>query len=147
MLSVRTAKLAGRDPFLLYARRLGEIERRNVLHHSGSFDGQTAAQDARTWRDLQLAQADHDRYYHADVAGLSKAGQLRHYALHLAKLAGAAADVATTGSRYDDFVSRRVPDALLFGIKLATVSGQALGDEALNAALAEPPGYSLAPSA
>jgi hypothetical protein len=130
-LAVKIARAAGREPLVLYAERLGAIERRNVLHRESRFDGNAAVREARSWRDLQLAQIEHDRFYHLDVAGLTKADQLRHYALHLAKLAGAAADVLASRTGYEDFVTRRVADMLLFGIKLSTVTGERLGDDAV----------------
>lgn len=113
----------------VYAERLGAIEARNVLAAPGSYDGHHAALQARTWRDLQVVQATHDRYYHPDVAGLSKLEQLRHYALHLAKVVGAFAQPADS----DDLVHRRLPDAILFAIKLSTVMGARLSDASLPA--------------
>jgi hypothetical protein len=124
---------AEKDPVELYAARLTEIEVRNVLSHPDSFDGAAAARAARTWRGLQLVQVRHDREYHPDVIGLSKWEQLHHYALHLVKLAGTTAKVATGDADADAWLSRRVPDMLLFGIKLATVSGQRLLDEPVQA--------------
>ena len=111
----------------LYAERLGAIEARNVLHAPGTFDGHHAALQARTWRDLQVVQSHHDRHYHPDVVGLTKLEQLRHYALHLAKIVGAFAEPADAG----DLVQRRLPDTVLFGIKLWTVMGARLYDESL----------------
>lgn len=111
-----------RPAILAYAERLGAIERRNVLSTPNSFDGRAAALSARTWRDLQLVQAQHDREYHADVTGLAKSEQLRHYALHLAKIVGALAE----GLDGEDLLTRRLPDALIFGLKLSTVMGEAL---------------------
>jgi hypothetical protein len=111
----------------LYAERLGAIEARNVLGHPGAFDGHRAALEARTWRDLQLVQAEHDRHYHPDIIGLAKVEQLRHYALHLAKIVGAFARPAAR----DDLLERRLPDALLFALKLATVMGARLSDDPL----------------
>ena len=111
------------DLIHLYAERLGAIEARNVLARPGGFDGHAAALAAETWRDLQLVQVEHDRYYHADVIGLAKAEQLRHYALHLAKIVGAFA----AGSDADELINRRLPDTLLFAIKLHTVMGKRLG--------------------
>lgn len=128
-IAASSAGHAGQEPIELYATRLDAIERRNVLHHDHAFDGGSAARGARTLRELQLVQARHDHHYHLDVVGLAKADQLRHYALHLAKLAGVAADVAAGRADEDDFVRRRVADALLFGIKLSTVTGERLGDE------------------
>jgi hypothetical protein len=115
------------DLIHLYAERLGAIEARNVLARPGGFDGHAAALAAETWRDLQLVQIEHDRYYHADVIGLAKAEQLRHYALHLAKIVGAFADARDT----DALINRRLPDTLLFAIKLQTVMGKRLADESL----------------
>jgi hypothetical protein len=118
---------ANLDVVHLYAERLGAIEARNVLARPGAFDGHAAALAAETWRDLQLVQVEHDRYYHADVIGLAKVEQLRHYALHLAKIVGAFAVAADA----EELINRRLPDVLLFGIKLQTVMGKRLADEAL----------------
>ena len=127
--AVRLAECSGRSITALYGERLRAIEERNVLHREDGYDGAECVTDAASWRDLQLFQAEHDRYYHPDVIGLTKADQLRHYALHLAKLAGAAADTARGFTPPEDFLSRRVPDMLLFGVKLATVTGEKLGSE------------------
>jgi hypothetical protein len=121
------ANVEGLSIVELYAERLGAIEARNVLAHPGAYDGHSAALEAKSWRDLQLIQVQHDRYYHPDVIGLSKAGQLQHYALHLAKLVGAFAVAADA----DDLLRRRLPDVLLFGIKLLTVMGVRMTDDAL----------------
>jgi hypothetical protein len=112
----------------LYAERLGQIEARNVLSRPGSFDGRGAALRARTWRELQLAQMDHDRYYHPDVVGMAKIEQVRHIALHLAKIVGAFAEPRDA----DELLRRRLPDILLFAIKLATVMGARMPDEPLG---------------
>lgn len=122
----------GLDLRALYASRLRAIEARNPLSTPESLDGGRRAEEASTWRDLQLAQIEHDRYYHLDVVGLSKADQLRHYALHLAKLAGAFAEFANSTIELEDFRSRRLPDTLLFGLKLSTVTGKRLPDSALT---------------
>lgn len=114
------------DPIELYAARLTVIEARNVHHSEESFDGASAARGLNEWRALQLVQDAHDVAYHYDVVGLTKSEQLRHYALHLAKLVGACADAASGRIPHDDFLDRRVADMLLFGIKLATVSSEKL---------------------
>jgi len=129
--ALRLGDACGRDAFELYAGRLGMIEARNVVSHPGSYDGASAALAADSWRELQLVQVEHDRAYHPDIMGLPKAEQLRHYALHLAKLAGNTAALVRGTVDEQDWLTRRVPDMLLFGIKLATVSGQKLSDEAL----------------
>lgn len=118
----------------LYGARLRQIERRNPLWSPGDLDGGALVEQAATWRELQLAQAEHDRRYHPDVVGLAKLDQLRHYALHLAKLAGAVAGVAQGHVDRADFCCRRLPDLLLFGLKLSTVTGERLADVELPAA-------------
>jgi hypothetical protein len=130
-IALRIAAHENRDLVGLYAARLRQIEHRNPLWSEEELDGGELVLNAGTWRTLQLAQVAHDRRYHPDVIGLTKLDQLRHYALHLAKLVGALAEIAAgTGDR-DSFQTRRLPDVLLFGIKLATVSGQRLPEEAL----------------
>lgn len=123
--------LVGADPVELYANRLRVIEERNVHHTPSSHDGAAAARQAATWRALQLVQDDHDHAYHYDVVGLTKSEQLRHYALHLAKLVGACAGAARGDVPHEDFLARRVPDMLLFGLKLSTVSAQKLPESAI----------------
>jgi hypothetical protein len=126
-LACELAQVAGLAAVELYAERLGEIEGRNVLVRPGGYDGHRAALDAVTWRDLQLVQIDHDHHYHPDVVGMAKDDQLRHYALHLAKAVGAFAEPRGD----DELLRRRLPDVLLFGIKLPTVMGVRLAEEAL----------------
>lgn len=113
----------------LYAARLEVVETRYVL---GIVDGFVASSELRlaeTWRDLQLIQARHDRLYRPDVDGLSRYEQLRHCVIHLGKLVGALADRDTNPP---DFLARRVPDILIFGIKLSTVAGDVLPCEAFE---------------
>lgn len=126
-LSLELARSVGASAVDLYSVRLGQIERRHPLFPAGGFDGGAAAAAAKTWRDLQTVQSEHDRHYHPDVTGLSRYEQLRHYTFHVAKIAGAIADViGTGGTDADDFIRRRIPDTLLFGIKLATLMNESL---------------------
>jgi hypothetical protein len=131
LLCLELSDAARRDAFELYATRLDEIETRNVLCHDASPCGSEAVRSAGTWRDLQIAQAAHDKAYHPDVVGLAKADQLRHYSLHLAKLAGVTAGVVRGEVDHEDWLRRRVPDLLLFGLKLSTVTGQKLPQQDL----------------
>jgi hypothetical protein len=124
------AEWEGRDLLSLYANRLRAIEHRNPCFHEDGFDGGARAEEATTWRQLQLVQVEHDHHYHPDVIGLSKCDQLRHYSLHLTKLSGALAELSR-GSDSLDFLNRRLPDFLLFGIKLATVTGKTLPERSL----------------
>lgn len=112
-----------------YASRLSQIERRNVIWGASAFQGEIAAREAQTMRDLQVVQLEHDRVYHPDVLGLKKEDQLRHYALHLSKLVAALAGVILDDSTRPDFLLRRLPDMLLFSIKLQTVMSRRLALE------------------
>lgn len=126
-LSLSFSEKSALDLIALYAERLGAIEARNPLYRAGDFDGHASALEAKTWGDLQAVQGKHDRRYHADVVGLSKAEQLRHYALHLPKIVGAFAN----GSNREELIYRRLPDTLLFSIKLQTVMGKRLPEDPL----------------
>jgi hypothetical protein len=125
--ALRLAHEAEIDLIEAYAERLNAIERRNPLSQTQSFDGRSAALSATTWRDLQLVQIEHDRHYHPDVTGLAKIEQLRHYALHLMKIVGAFAEPADE----EELLTRRLPDTLLFALKLRTVMGKCLDKEPL----------------
>lgn len=102
-----------------YAIRMAEIEARSPLPEPQ--EGANRIRASSTWRDLQAAQAEHDRAFHPDVLGLARADQLRHYALHLAKFPAAILEADSA-----DFAERRLPDMLLFAIKLWTLSGAGL---------------------
>jgi hypothetical protein len=114
------------DLFTLYATRLHQIEHRNPLWSEEGPDGRDLVLSASNWRELQLVQSEHDRYYHPDVVGLAKLDQLRHYALHVAKLTGVLAELAADAGDHDSFRARRLPDLALFGVKLSTVTGECL---------------------
>jgi len=124
----RIATREGIDLRAAYAKRLEMIEARSVQSVASDFAGGDAARAAQSWLDLQAVQARHDSVYHPDVVGLHKAEQLRHYALHIAKLAGAIAEVSVDPSKVEDFLKRRLPDMLLFGLKMPTVMGHRLPD-------------------
>lgn len=135
-LSLKVADSLDVDLFASYGTRLLAIETRNVLNSAESFDGRIAAQQSHTWRDLQLVQIQHDRFFHPDVLGLHKLDQLRHYSLHLSKLTGAFAAWAMNEALDQEILDRRLPDMLLFGIKLSTVMGEKLPEIALPRASA-----------
>ena len=130
-LAVRMADGASLDVFELYAHRLDGVERRHPLFPVQGYHGREHALEARSWHELQAVQYRHDQLYHPDVLGLQKLDQLRHYALHMSKLTGALAAATTDDATAEDFARRRLPDLLLFGLKLATVMGQRLPDERL----------------
>ena len=121
------ATAARRNLVQLYAARLGSIEARSPLAERNGFNGSQAALAANTWRELQLVQSAHDRAYHPDVVGMSKLDQLRHYAFHLTKIVGVFAEARDEVELFE----RRLPDALLFAIKLRTVVGSPLPDTPL----------------
>lgn len=116
-----------------YRTRLEAVEQRHPLYPAGGYAAVEVIPDhGATWRQLQRAQWEHDRNYHPDVLGLSRYEQLRHYAFHLAKIAGAASAAATTeGDAERDFLARRLPDLLLFGLKLATLVNEQLPEQSV----------------
>lgn len=119
-----------------YSERLAIVEAQRSGEGNPPFNGAAAAKASRTWRELQLVQMQHDRHYHPDVYGLSRAEQLRHYALHAAKLTGSLARLI--GDEADiktEWAQRRLPDMLLFGLKLHTVMGEALPERPLGDSL------------
>lgn len=131
-LALEVAAAAGLEIFEVYAKRLVAIEDAFSASAAHPFDGGTAARRARTWRELQLVQLKHDVAYHLEVLGLAAPNQLRHYAFHLAKLAGVFARAARGEDADAQIVERRLPDVLLFGIKLATVMGERLPEDPLT---------------
>lgn len=127
-LAVELAAANSIDVVDTYRRRLEAVERRHPLYPVGGFAATDHIPDRdATWRLLQSVQWNHDHHYHPDVFGLSRYEQLRHYALHLAKLAGAAAEAANGNPKA--LFDARFPDLLLFGVKLATVVGDGLPEE------------------
>jgi len=130
MLAVELAAEKQIDLVQAYRRRLESVEQRHPLYPAGGFAAVDQIPDkGASYQLLQRVQWDHDRYYHPDVLGLSRYEQLRHYAFHLAKLAGAASEAATGDT--NDFFERRLPDLLLFGLKLATLVNEPLPDQPL----------------
>lgn len=122
----------GVDPLDAYASRLAQIEARHPLAGANLFEADQEIRHVKSWRGLQQAQARHDAVYHPDVTGLAKIDQLRHYTLHLAKLAWLLQDAADGQDTGGDVVNERIPDVLVFGVKLATVCGQILADEPVD---------------
>lgn len=114
------------DLLQAYGRRLEAVEGRSPYEPLLPRPPDRLAH-ARTWRDIQLVQLAHDRHYHPDVFGLGKSEQVVHIALHLCKLTGAIARLSEEDpSELADFARRRLPDLLLFGVKLSTVAGESL---------------------
>lgn len=130
--AVNLTQELGEDLGELYAQRLHRVETRSPAYALGEFDGPAAVREATTWRDWQLAQLRHDRTYHPDVFGLSKYEQVRHFAFHLQYLTWLADDASTTPALQSSYVSDRIPDVLLFGLKFATVAGYTLPPEPLT---------------
>ncbi len=130
-LSVSLAELGGIPLLEYYAERLRGIETDHPLRTAASPIFHEAARAARTWRQLQEIQAGHDRWYHPDVFGLSKSDQVRHYTLHVTKLTGHLSQLLDPSEAdWGEFARRRVPDFLVFGLKMSTLAGETLPDEA-----------------
>lgn len=124
--SLAMARAAGEDPLGLYARRLVKIESESVLSRPVGFDPIQAVTATKTWTDLQRVQEQHDRHFHPDVFGLPRIEQLRHCALHAAKFPGALALLCDQRGSWHQFLDRRLPDMLLFGLKLSTIMHERL---------------------
>jgi hypothetical protein len=123
-----TAEL-GLDLRSLYAERVARVEAAHILGGQGLFDGGKAIREGTTWRAWQIAQMTHDHVYHQDVAGLPKNSQLSHIGHHVAKLAWKLQQTITSTETRDEFLTNRVADLVVFGVKLATVTGQRLPEE------------------
>ncbi len=130
--AVEAFDLLDLEPIASYARRLAAVESRSPLSGTGLFEAEVAIPKVETWRDLQVAQLLHDRVYHPDVLGMARSDQLRHYTLHVTKLAWLALEAGHGGDAIDTFVPARVADTLLFGVKLSTVSGEILPESAVG---------------
>ena len=117
-----------------YARRLGEVETKSPFRTTANFDGVREARAAATWRGLQEVQSWHDREYHPDVVGLARLDQVRHCALHVAKLCSWYARGASSEVAAKEIVDRRLADTLLFGLKLASLANVQLPQRAAAAA-------------
>ncbi len=115
-----------------YAARLGEVEARGAHHLVADYDGAAAARVAATWCDLHAVQARHDRAYHPDVVGMSRADQTRHCALHAAKLAGCVARALDDDAARHELRDKRVADMLIFGLKLADIAREVLARQPLR---------------
>ncbi len=126
-------KMAGSryDLISLYAERIEQIEMAKVLFRKDRMFV-IPIQIAKSWREIQLVQAEHDSYYYQDVVGLARVEQMRHYALHVAKLAGIfarAAKGADQALTAQDLIEQRVPDTLLFAIKIFTALNEKMSDQ------------------
>jgi hypothetical protein len=119
----------GLDLRSLYAERVARVEAAHILGGQGFFDGGKSIREGTTWHAWQIAQMNHDRVYHPDVAGLPKNSQLSHIGHHIAKLAWRMQQTITSADKRDEFLINRVADLVLFGVKLATVTGQRLPEE------------------
>jgi hypothetical protein len=129
-LAGRLATAAGVDLKQRYAERLDIVESRHPLYGTGGFDGGEAVRVSKTLLELQQAQLRHDAFYHADVAGMPKYAQLRHFTLHLTKLSALMLD-AIDGHGRAEFIRERIPDLFIFGIKLSTVANERLPEDVL----------------
>lgn len=137
-LSVELCEALGLDLPTLYAERIAAVELRNPTRDAAGYDGGRAALAARSWRQLQVVQVRHDRAYHPDVISMGKGGEVRHCALHVAKLAGWYARGLRSEDCLREIADQRVADTLIFGLKLTTLAGIRLDETALPRVEAAP---------
>lgn len=120
-----------------YAARIRAVEEKSLLRHASLFEdemslaGAEALTFATTWDELQVGQIIHDRQFHPDVFGMPKIEQIRHYTLHVTKLAGLFVD-AIDNDEWDAFQQERLADIAIFGIKIATVCNVELPREIVD---------------
>jgi len=79
-------------------------------------------------RELQRIQKEHDRKFHKDVISWDRLKQIEHCSFHLTKIAGLFSTYCEKmhhGEPYDvdKLVADRVPDILIFALKLASRLG------------------------
>lgn len=135
--ALKLSQCAGISLAAAYARRIREVEKRSLLRHQRLVDGDgecmgaDVLSTARTWSDIQVGQAVHDRQFHPDVFGLSKAEQLRHYTFHITKLCRLLLD-AIDSKDFDSFTEERLADIAIFGVKIATTCNVRLPDSAVD---------------
>ncbi len=125
VVAIRASSVKLRDR---YADRLEELESRNVLRWDGDAHWPDRIRHAKTWREVQVAQARHDATYHPDVVGLPRAEQVRHYTLHLSKLVWKMYRACEDDITWNSFAESRLIDLVVFGVKLATVANYSLSD-------------------
>ena len=120
-----------------YAARIRAVEEKSLLRHASLFEdemslaGAEALTFATTWDELQVGQIIHDRQFHPDVFGMPKIEQIRHYTLHVTKLAGLFVD-AIDNDEWDAFQRERLADIAIFGVKIATVCNVELPREIVD---------------
>lgn len=129
--AVELARGQGVDIIGAYLVRLQIVEARRAVVADEWAAPETLAGPV-TWEVLQQIQAKHDAVYHADVTGMSKAEQIRHYSFHLAKLVGALASEIGRASLSQEFRQTRLPDLLLFGVKLSTLVDERLSSHEIE---------------
>lgn len=131
-LAITIVKHESQDLQALYADRIEEVENRHptvIPEEPKEIDGKKLILEAKTWRDLQRAQVAHNRFYNPDVLGLSRNNQLRHYALHLAKLGKSLAEQAQGTASKEDFIRTRLPDMVIFSILISVSMNEALPEQ------------------
>ena len=109
-----------------YAERITAVEAKSRLRNVGlgalpeHVPGAVMLARAKTWRDIQEGQLQHDLQFHPDVYYNTKLYQIQHYTNHIGKLAGLLAD-AIDNCDWDLFGDARLADVAIFGVKLATL--------------------------
>lgn len=92
---------------------------------------------AKSLRDYQLAQRNHDIAFHRDVFYRSSSDRLRHYCLHFAKYVGRLARAPPEGEELAKVLKATVVDATIICLALSDVLNVDL-DEQLEGAFGKP---------
>lgn len=117
----------GHNPLEDCAGRLRETASEKGVSYTPAF-GQEANRDVLpSWRDLQLAEAEHQRLCDLEIAGLPLQQQMCRYAISLTAIAGAVAQ-AVESYAVEDESWRAFVDLLLISLRFSTIAGESLTD-------------------
>lgn len=95
------------------------------------------------FKDLQIAQREHDQAFHRDVFYRSSPARLRHYCLHYGKYVGRVARETAEGEELNKSLQSTLTDAMVISLALSDVLNVSLDNE-LEAAFGKPARAGLA---
>ncbi len=113
----------GRDVIADCAVRLQETAQEHGIDFSVDFADRAGPEDhdaVVSWRELQIAEAAHDRACNPDSQAIAPQEQMRRYALRLVAVAGSIAD------ENEDW--RPHTDLMLFALRLVSAAKEELSD-------------------